>query len=271
MSETTLSAEPVRRRRRRPEVVIEAAVPPVAVPDEMPDEVPAVVEPAVEPAGEPSLFEPAAVEPAPATEPEPAGEAEAVVEPEPAAEPEAVVEEADAPVEAAVVEEADAPAEAADGPEPPAGLDRADGPELLDRRCMETWDVEPAVALPVAAPERPAPAPRRARKRSLALAGAALVVGGAVSAAFALAGPASGDESFVAAARDAGAHVAPGLQQQLLVSAARKICERRVLHTSVVDRQATALSTDELRAIGQAFHGDPRGFTSLALETYCSD
>jgi hypothetical protein len=182
---------------------------------------------------EPVVVEPVAVEPV-AVEPEPVEPV--VVEPV-AVEPE--------PVEP-VAGTADRPASGDRGTDPGEASDRA----------------EPAVV--------PAARPRRACvRRGLVASAVALVVALAVSAfATAAPTPASADQRFVDAARSQG-YVATGDQQALVVSAARKICERRESHSTAAQRRATALSSAELDAVQQVFADDVRGFTTLALDTYC--
>jgi hypothetical protein len=112
--------------------------------------------------------------------------------------------------------------------------------------------------------------PRRACvRRGLVAAVVALVVALAVSAfATAAPTPANVDQGFVDAARSQGYVAAPD-QQALVVSAARKICERRERHSTAAERRATALSSAELGAVQQTFADDVRVFTTLALDTYC--
>ncbi len=114
--------------------------------------------------------------------------------------------------------------------------------------------------------------PRRSflRRGVLALAAAgfvALAVG-----AFAWIAPSAqaADQRFVDAAQSHGHVVVPGEQQSLVVSAARKICDRRVINNTEQERRATALTTYEIAAVGTAFGADTRDFTALALDTYCS-
>jgi hypothetical protein len=119
-------------------------------------------------------------------------------------------------------------------------------------------------------------APRVVRRRSplrrgLAVGAVAVVVALAVSA-FASVGSAPGevDQGFVDTTRSQGYTVDPGKQQALLVSAAHKICDRRENHSTVEDRKATALSSEELGVVTNTFAGNARAFTTLALETYCA-
>jgi hypothetical protein len=122
-----------------------------------------------------------------------------------------------------------------------------------------------------AATDAPVPSRKRVSLRRGAAVAAAVLVGALAVSAFSTVVPSSGDadQHFVDTARSQGRVVAGGDQQALLVSAARKICERRGSHTTVAQRRATALSSDELAVIQQTFAGDTRGFTALALDTYC--
>jgi hypothetical protein len=129
----------------------------------------------------------------------------------------------------------------------------------------------PAAADRPAAPPNRAHTPRRTRvRRGLAAAGVTLVVALSVSA-FSMAGPtaANADQTFVDTARSQGHVVASGDQETLVVAAAHKICDRRESHSTDAERRATALSLEELGAVQQSFDGDVRGFTALALQTYC--
>jgi hypothetical protein len=83
--------------------------------------------------------------------------------------------------------------------------------------------------------------------------------------------PEAANRRFVDAAQSEGYLVTSNEQQSLLVTAARKICDRRYAgHISDEDRRATALTSAEIGAVGAAFGADTRDFTSLALKTYCS-
>lgn len=140
----------------------------------------------------------------------------------------------------------------------PAAAEASDRPEV----------VEAAVATDAASPAQPLR--RHLRRGVVALVAAgflALVVG-----AFAWVAPSAEgvDQRFVEAAQSEGHEVAPGEQQTLLVSAARKICDRRVIHETDRERRATALTSDEIAAVGAVFGADTRDFTTLALKTYCS-
>ena len=163
-----------------------------------------------------------------------------------------------------------------------AGTDAADD-AAADVDAPGADDAEPADNVPAEAearsdeptvtPPAAVPAPRRRHvRRGLIATGAALAVALSVGA-FALTGPATAttanvDQRFVEAAGTQGHVIAPD-QQPLVLSAARKICDRRESHDSAPERRATALSADELGAIQQSFATDVRGFTSLALDTYC--
>ncbi len=189
--------------------------------------------------------------------------------------------------------EPDAAARAADADEPVVVEPVVVEPVAVEPVAVEPVAVEPVVVEPVAgtadrpasgdrgtdpgeASDRAEPAvvpaarPRRACvRRGLVASAVALVVALAVSAfATAAPTPASADQRFVDAARSQG-YVATGDQQALVVSAARKICERRESHSTAAQRRATALSSAELDAVQQVFADDVRGFTTLALDTYC--
>ena len=161
--------------------------------------------------------------------------------------------------------------------------DAGSGEAVADVDAPGADDAEPVDAVPAeaearsdepaATPPPAVPAPRRRHvRRGLIAAGAALAVALSVGA-FALVGPATAttanvDQRFIEAAGTQGHVIAPD-QQPLVLSAARKICDRRESHDSAPERRATALSADELGAIQQSFATDVRGFTSLALDTYC--
>ena len=129
-------------------------------------------------------------------------------------------------------------------------------------------------------PDEPAPpataATRVVRRRSplrrgLAVATVAALAALAVSA-FTTAGSAGVDvdQHFVDATRAQGYVVDSDAQRTLLLSAARKICERRENHSTVAQRRATALSSEELSTVTDTFAGNARSFTTLALDTYCA-
>jgi hypothetical protein len=148
-----------------------------------------------------------------------------------------------------------------DAAESEAVDDTADGAE-------PTSDVAASEATPTASDARP----RRPflRRGLLALAAAGFVALGVGAFAWVAPSPAAADQRFVETARSQGHDVAAGGQQSLVVSAARKICDRRIIHDTDRERRATALTIDEISAVGAAFGTDTRDFTTLALETYCS-
>ena len=114
--------------------------------------------------------------------------------------------------------------------------------------------------------------PRRPylRRGAVALAAAGFVAVGVGAFAWAVPSPEAANQRFVEAAQSQGHVVAAGRQESLVISAARKICERRVTHETDQERRATALSSDEIAAVSTAFGADTRDFTTLALETFCS-
>jgi hypothetical protein len=217
---------------------------------------------------------------------------EALADGETLAPGEALLETAE-PDESTETAEPDESTASADEPEPDQGGEVAVGAEA-DAEAVAPLDASPADVSPadvppsdvspddapaeaqprdaVADPPAAARTPRRTHvRRGLVAAGVALVVAMSVSA-FAMRTPAtvSADQTFVDAARTQGHVIAPGDQQTLIISAARKVCDRRESHGTAAERKATALSSAELVAIDQAFDTDVRGFTTLALNTYCA-
>ena len=75
---------------------------------------------------------------------------------------------------------------------------------------------------------------------------------------------------FIEEAQSHGHAIAPGEQEMLVLSAARKICDRKVTHDTIRERRSTALTSAELAAVGAVFGSRTRDFTALALDTYCS-
>ena len=75
---------------------------------------------------------------------------------------------------------------------------------------------------------------------------------------------------FIEEAQSHGHAIAPGEQEMLVLSAARKICDRKVTHDTIRERRSTALTSAELAAVGAVFGPGTRDFTALALDTYCS-
>lgn len=78
------------------------------------------------------------------------------------------------------------------------------------------------------------------------------------------------NERFVDAAQSQGHVIARGEQESLVLSAARKICDRKVSHDTIRERRSTALTSQELAAVDAVFGPETRDFTALALDTYCS-
>lgn len=137
-----------------------------------------------------------------------------------------------------------------------------DEPEAVDAAAVPVG-AEPARS----APRRISPYPRRGVV-------ALVVVGMIALAVSAVAGlvPSleAANQQFVEAAQAQGYDIAPGEQETLVLSAARKICDRKVTHATYRERRSTALTSTELAAVGAAFGAGTRDFTALALDTYCS-
>ena len=75
---------------------------------------------------------------------------------------------------------------------------------------------------------------------------------------------------FVAAVESRGLVMTSGEQETLVLSAARKICDRKVAHDTLQERRSTALTSAELAAVDAVFGAETRDFTALALDAYCS-
>jgi hypothetical protein len=151
-----------------------------------------------------------------------------------------------------------------------------DGPALVDigdHEATEEPDAADAAAVLVGA-ELVGSAPRRLgtylRRGVIALV-AVGVVALAVSA-FAWVVPSldGANRRFIEEAQSHGHAIAPGEQQMLVLSAARKVCDRKVTHETIRERRSTALTSAELAAVGAVFGPRTRDFTALALDTYCS-
>jgi hypothetical protein len=169
------------------------------------------------------------------------------------------------PIEGSAEDPAEDPAEAADIA---ASADvEAPAAESVPASAAEPASEGEHAAVP------PVPARRRGRwRRGLALAVVATAAALAVSA-FATSGSSTttADQHFVDTARTQGFVIAPGEQETTLVSAARKICDRRENHSTSAARRATALTPAEVGTVSQVFGNDSRPFTTLALDTYCAD
>ena len=76
------------------------------------------------------------------------------------------------------------------------------------------------------------------------------------------------DQRFLVDVRERGHVVAVGTDEELLVSAARKLCKRRDTQ-SYEKRRTAALNSDELEAVKRSFGGDSQAFIKLATRSYC--
>ncbi|MDT0350761.1 hypothetical protein [Pseudonocardia charpentierae] len=183
----------------------------------------------------------------------------------------------DVPAPAGVVlpvEAPDALAEAApfavdDGDYVPVGGAAAGG------AAMAVFEFDPPEVARVITLPRAEPAlPRRGsylRRGVAAIVGVGFVALAVTAFSWIAPSPEAANRRFVDAAQSEGHLVTSNEQQSLLVTAARKICDRRYAgHISDEDRRATALTSAEIGAVGAAFGADTRDFTSLALKTYCS-
>ena len=115
---------------------------------------------------------------------------------------------------------------------------------------------------------RPPWGPRLRRATVVLVASMAAVLG--VSAAGVAAPPrAAVDQHFLAEVRGHGHAVAEGWDEGLVVSAARKLCQRRDGRT-YMQRRAATLTSDEIAAVKRSFGADSQGFIALAPDSYCS-
>jgi hypothetical protein len=189
-----------------------------------------------------------------------------------AADDDAPVDDAPAPAEVVLADEApDVLAEDAvstTGELVPVGGSGAGG-------AMAVFEFDPPEMARVITLPRAEAAPRSrgsyVRRGVAALVGVGFVALAVTAFSWIAPSPEAANRRFVAAAQSEGHLVTSDEQQSLLVTAARKICDRRYAgHISDEDRRATALTSAEIGAVGAAFGADTRDFTSLALKTYCS-
>ena len=167
--------------------------------------------------------------------------------------------------------EAGAPAVEEDVPgEPESAEADADEADADEADADEAGAVEAGTEMPASPAGRLRRLRPYLRRGAVALAAAGFVAVGVGAFAWAVPSPEAANQRFVEAAQSQGHVVAAGRQESLVISAARKICERRVTHETDQERRATALSSDEIAAVSTAFGADTRDFTTLALETFCS-
>jgi hypothetical protein len=141
--------------------------------------------------------------------------------------------------------------------------------------AMAVFEFDPPEVARVITLPRAEPAPPRRgsylRRGVAAMVGVGFVALAVTAFSWIAPSPEAANRRFVDAAQSEGHLVTSYEQQSLLVTAARKICDRRYAgHISNEDRRATALTSAEIGAVGAAFGADTRDFTSLALKTYCS-
>jgi len=156
-----------------------------------------------------------------------------------------------------------------DEPEADAQLDEHDGvvpaePVAVDAPAGLSGADADALQDPSGPPRGP-----YLRRGAIALVAAGAVALGVSAFSWIAPSPERADRRFVEDALSLGHSVSPDAQA-LVISAARKICGRRDSHDTDQERRATALTSDEIAAVGAAFGAETRDFTTLALETYCS-
>ncbi len=198
--------------------------------------------------------------------------APSTIEEEPRAAGSAMADPAE--VDAAEVLPDETPGESADVEDDGPALADVGGYEAVgDYEATEEPDAADAAAVLVGA-ELVGSAPRRLG-RHLRRGVIALVAVGVVAlavSAFAWVVPSldGANRRFIEEAQSHGHAIAPGEQEMLVLSAARKICDRKITHDTIRERRSTALTSAELAAVGAVFGPRTRDFTALALDTYCS-
>lgn len=79
---------------------------------------------------------------------------------------------------------------------------------------------------------------------------------------------AKADQRFVAAVHAEGRTVEPGATETLVISAAHKLCERRLTGTATSHKE-DSLTADEIDAVHRTFGDDQQAFLKVATRTYC--
>lgn len=82
-------------------------------------------------------------------------------------------------------------------------------------------------------------------------------------------GVATADERFAGRAQQQGRTLPPGPPDPLVVSAARKVCDRRTRADTSTGLRRSALTPAEVAAVRRAFRDDSAAFLAVALRTYC--
>lgn len=109
-------------------------------------------------------------------------------------------------------------------------------------------------------------------------AAAATVLVGGVALAVTAAGPGhlerlsstvGADERFGAAVQEQGRATTAGPPDPLVVSAARKVCERRAGTDTPAVLRRSALTAAEVAAVRRTFGDDAEAFLKVARRTYC--
>jgi hypothetical protein len=113
-----------------------------------------------------------------------------------------------------------------------------------------------------------APLGPRLRRATVVLAASMAAMLGLSAAGVAEPPAAAVDQRFLVDVRERGHVVAVGTDEELLVSAARKLCKRRDTQ-SYEKRRTAALNSDELEAVQRSFGADSQAFIKLATRSYC--
>jgi hypothetical protein len=115
----------------------------------------------------------------------------------------------------------------------------------------------------------PTRAVRRVRAAGVIIVSVAAVLGLTVFAPpFLPWSTAKADQRFVAAVQAQGRTVEPGPTETLVISAAHKLCDRRLTGTSA-PKKSDSLSADEIAAVQRTFGDDQQAFLKVATRSYC--
>ena len=110
-------------------------------------------------------------------------------------------------------------------------------------------------------------APRLRRATVVLVASFSAMLG--VSAAGVAAPPAGVvDQRFLADLRDRGHVVAPGTDEELIISAARKLCV--LVDGQTYQQRRSILTSQEVDAVRRSFGDDSQVFVRIAVSRYCS-
>jgi hypothetical protein len=108
----------------------------------------------------------------------------------------------------------------------------------------------------------------RLRRAAVVLAASFVVMLGVSAAGVAAPPPGVVDTRFLTDLRSRGHTVEPGTDEELLISAARKVCVLR--DGRAYQQRRSVLTSQEVDAVRRSFGDDTLGFIDVAGSTYCS-